>query len=109
MKVKTIDITAKEWFDRVNGNSYFSAIVIVNFGMKSTKSFSIPFQYGYDSHYVDIANQELIKENIVKSKRHENGSYPALWRYCAENNIILRTSKFTNCLKREVINFGGAK
>jgi hypothetical protein len=37
MKIKTIDITALEWFDKVNGNSYFSATVTLNFGMKDQK------------------------------------------------------------------------
>ena len=35
MKVKTIDVQVKEWFDKVNGNSYFAGIITINFGMKN--------------------------------------------------------------------------
>ena len=51
MKIKTIDVQAKEWFDKVNGNSYFSANISINFGMPSQKNLFIPFQYGYGSQY----------------------------------------------------------
>ena len=44
---RTIDIQAKEWFDKVNGNSYWSAEVTVNFGLNNTFSFDVGFQYGY--------------------------------------------------------------
>jgi len=97
MKIKTIDINALEWFDRVNGNSYFSAVVTLNFGMESAKSFTLPFQYGYGEHYIDRAKVLLFEKGYFK----END---VLWRLCRENNIILRTSKKENCLKRDVVN-----
>jgi hypothetical protein len=102
MKIKTIDINAKEWFDKVNGNSYFSAVISLNYGMKTQQDYSIPFQYGYGEHYIDMANKFLIEGKIIIGKRHDNGSYPALWQYCKDNKIILRTSKKENCLKREL-------
>ena len=104
MKIKTIDITALEWFDRINGNSYFSTTITLNYGMKDQKEIDMPFQYGYGDHYIDKANQELVKQGYREGQRHENGSYPALWRYCKENNIILRTTKHVNCKKRELLN-----
>jgi len=100
--MKTIDVNAKEWFDKVNGNSYFSAVITLDYGTAEAKEYKLPFQYGYDEHYIDMANQYLIKENIIKGKRHDNGSYPALWQYCKDNNIILRTSKQENCKKRDL-------
>jgi hypothetical protein len=102
MKVKTIDINAKEWFDKVNGNSYFSGTITLNYGTKTAKEYSMPFQYGYGEHYIDMANQLLIKEDAIQGKRHDNGSYPALWQYCKDNKIILRTSKKENCLKKDL-------
>jgi len=100
--MKTIDINAKEWFDKANGNSYFSAEVILDYGTKKQITYSLPFQYGYGEHYIDMANQFLIKEGIIKGKRHKNGSYPPLWQYCKDNNVILRTNKQVNCKKREL-------
>ena len=45
--LKTIDIEAKEWRDKVNGNSYFSSDVILNYGMNNKETIKVPFQYGY--------------------------------------------------------------
>ena len=103
MEIKTIDINGLEWFDKVNGNSYFSAVITLNFGMKTEKSINIPFEYGYGDHYIDVSNKKLIELGYIDTKRKENGSYTPLWQYTRDNNIILRTSKKENCLKRELI------
>lgn len=94
MKIKTIDIKAREWFDKLNGNSYFSVIIILNYNMRSEKTINIPFQYGYGDHYIDITGQELNKQGYIKLNELK-----PLWRYCKDNNIILRTDKKENCLK----------
>ena len=103
MKIKTIDINANEWFDKVNGSSYFSAVITLNFGMKAEKHFPIPFEYGYGEHYIDASNHYLIENKYIDGRRNENGSYTPLWQYARDNNIILRTSKKENCLKSELI------
>lgn len=108
MKIKTIDINAKEWFDKANGNSYFSARITLNFGMKTQKDIAMPFQYGYGDHYIDMANDALDKAGYIKVLRHDNGVRVPLWQFCRDNNIILRTSKKENCLNREVKNWGKA-
>lgn len=102
MIIQTIDINASEWFDKVNGNSYFSAVVTINYGTASQIDIDMPFQYGYGDHYIDMANQELIKLGYINTKRAHNGSYNPLWRLCKDNNIILRTNKKENCKKREL-------
>ena len=103
MKIKTIDINALEWFDKMNGNSYFSAVVTLNYGMKNVKVLKLPFRYGYGDHYIDMSNQLLIKEGYREGKRRENGSYPCLWQYCRDNKIILRSSIQRGCKKRELM------
>ena len=99
MKIKTIDVNAKEWFDRTYGNSYFSANITINYGMANETSFFIPMQYGYGDHYKDIALKELIKRRFIKGIDSDK---VALWIYCQDHNIILRYSKQENCLKREL-------
>jgi len=99
VKIKTIDINAKEWFDRVNGNSYFSASVCLNFGTKTQVNISLPFQYGYGDHYKDMAFQELIKTGHIKDAE----KMECAWRYCDRKGIILRSHKQTNCKKRELM------
>ncbi len=101
MKIKTIDIQAKEWFDKTYGNSYFSAIVTVNYGLPTVKTILLPFQYGYGSHYQDMAGKALLKEKLVKQDK--NDTYFSLWRYCEAKKIILRCSKQENCKKRDLI------
>lgn len=97
--IKTIDVNAKEWFDKVNGNSYFSGSVTINYGMKSAKTFEMPFQYGYSDQYIHQAFTTL---NDNKALTRTNWSSP-LWRYCKENNIILRTNIQIGCKKKEIV------
>jgi hypothetical protein len=98
MKVKTIDINCKEWFDKVNGNSYFSGSVTVNYGMDDAKSFDIPFQYGYGDCYEYTGFDVLEKNGIIK-RDHPHDT----WRFCNENGIIKRSSIQRNCKKRELL------
>lgn len=96
--MKTIDIHAKEWFDKANGNSYFSALVVVDYGMDSEKTIKIPFQYGYGDHYLHVAHDAIAKEYGIDSR-------PALSALCRESGVILRTIKETNCKQRDCKQF----
>jgi len=100
LKIKTIDIQSKEWFDKVNGNSYFSSQITLNFGMKNQQNIFLPFQYGYGDHSYYMAGQELSRLKLIKPD--PKSMFFSLWNYCKENKIILRTSKRENCLKREL-------
>jgi len=58
-------VVAKEWRDKVNGNSYFSAqIESVEDGSKT----KLPFQYGYGDQYKYEALRELVKEKLLEEK-----------------------------------------
>lgn len=98
--IKTIDIQAKEWFDKVNGNSYFSAIVTVNFGLEDEKSVNVPFQNGYDDGYKYESLRQLQTDGLLP-----DGPIYSPSRYCQDNNIALRASKITNCTKSQVKSF----
>lgn len=96
--IKTIDIQAKEWFDKVNGNSYFAALITLNFGMSNEKTIKVPFQYGYgySSRYKSI--EQLQKDGILPNEG-------TLQRdFFTDNNIIVRYSKQENCKKSELKN-----
>ena len=99
-QIKTIDIHGKSWFDRANGNSYFSAIVIVNYGMEDERVIKLPFQYGYGDSYVQAATIAL---HTVGMDNEVSGLN--LSRYCKEHNIILRKSMHENCTKKDVKSF----
>jgi hypothetical protein len=94
MKYKHIlEIHAKEWFDKVNGNSYFSAVVTLD----DDQIVELPFQYGYGDHYIDMAFKELETSynNLFTNCR-------SWFRWCEENQVKLITSKQENCKKREL-------
>lgn len=83
-------VVAKEWRDKVNGNSYFSAQI------ESTEDGSIsklPFQYGYGDQYKYEAVRELVKEGLLE----ETKEYPF---------VPVKFIKIPNSLKQEAISFG---
>ena len=102
MKIKTLDIQAKEWFDKVNGNSYFSAQATINFGMKDEKTVYIPFQYGYSDHYLTVTAHQLQLDGVLDS----NDTIYGVTRYLREKGIELNCSKKENCLQRDVKSWG---
>lgn len=103
--MKTIDINAKEWFDKVNGNSYFCGIVTLNYGMKNEETFLMPFQYGYGSQFEQEAKEILTYANKISPQivLFETGKYyETLYSYCKRENIILRSNIIRRCKKREL-------
>lgn len=99
--MKTLDIQAKEWFDKINGNSYFSALITIDFGMDSEKSIKIPFQYGYDNQYLCASLNELRTLGFI-----DIDNFTPLYRYCNDKGIVFNSSKLNKCLKRDVVSWG---
>ena len=80
----TITIIGRRWFDRVNGNTYFSAVGLVN----GVEVVNIPFAYGYGDHYQDKVFTELEKAGYCPDVEHyNNGSSERLWQYCNRKGI----------------------
>jgi len=84
--LKTIDIIALEYFDKVNGNSYFAGEIILNYGFKDQSTIILKYQYGYGNQYEYIALKEIQKLTPVAK------SYFSITRFCNDNNIILRST-----------------
>ena len=59
-KTNKIIITAKGWFDRINGNSYFAAKIELE-----NETLFIPYEYGYGEAYLYEAIKLLIKRKII--------------------------------------------
>lgn len=91
--INKININCKEWFDKINGNSYFSGTITIN----DKEVFLIPFTYGYGSYYEQEAKAILTQFNKISV----DYSF-SLWRYCSLNNIELISNLKENCLKREL-------
>lgn len=103
-KISTIDISALEWFDKVNGNSYFAGTVTVNYGTPSAREYKMPFQYGYGDQYKHAAFDVLEENGEIKREAYANGSKTPIWQYCEDNNIVIRTTKHQNCKKSTLKN-----
>ncbi len=111
MTITAIDINALEWFDRVNGNSYFAGTITLNYGTPEQLTLYMPFQYGYGDSYKDEAFKTLRNAQIItdmeeylyqrEGKTHSNG-YETGWRYCDRKGIILRSNKREKCKQREL-------
>ena len=54
-------IIGAKWWDKVNGNTYNSAVIIDN---KTNKKYCVPYQYGYGESWKNEAIK-YINENIV--------------------------------------------
>lgn len=95
-KTNKIIITAKEWYDRINGNSYYAVKIELE-----NETLFIPFSYGYEEAYLYAAITLLIKENYLPA------TVQTVWmfkKYCDENKIVLHYAIQRNCLKRELKN-----
>ena len=88
-------ITAKEWFDMVNGNRYFSCRI------ESTQDndflVKLPFQYGYG----DAARHEAVKYLQDNGLITKKTSHPD-----AHSELPIHHTMIPKCLKREVIAWG---
>ena len=96
MKTKTIDIQAKEWFDKANGNSYFSGTITLNKGTETEETFLMPFQYGYGSQYEQEAKAILTQFNKIST------DFESLLRYCQRVGVRLNSNIERGCLKRDL-------
>lgn len=89
--MKTLDINTLEWFDKVNGNTYFASKVTIDYTLPTENELILPFQYGYGNQSEYQAIKELQKQNLlpVPLGGHLNS-------YCKDNNIILHIKKETD-------------
>lgn len=85
-----ITIQTKEWFDRINGNTYFSADVFLGMDL----IMRLPFQYGYTGARQEVENR-LAKHFDSCAERWE------VRDLLRKNGIEISESK-TKSLKREL-------
>lgn len=80
-KNNLIEIDVREWFDKINGNSYFTAYVYFR-----NETYFIDFTYGYGSHCETVALELLVKKGLIA----ENVK---MWDLREKYNINFRTNK----------------
>ena len=85
IEVKAITVIGRRWFDKINGNTYFSADILVN----NTLVHSIHYQYGYDDFYMQAAGEWLAKYGYTSPEKYTFGGIQPLWSYCRDKGISL--------------------
>jgi hypothetical protein len=93
-KTNKIIIIAKEWLDRIYGNSYFAVKIELE-----NETLFIPFSYGYEQAYLYAAIKLLIKEKYIPATVQNTWT---LKNYCDDKKIVLHYAIQRNCLKREL-------
>lgn len=71
IEIRSLFVECREWFDKVNGNSYFSARIWINGGQVAI----IPFSYGYGDFYIYEAQRKLIELGFIPKEKENESLY----------------------------------
>lgn len=86
-------IEGKEYFDKLNGNSYFSSKVYFN----GELAFSLPYQYGYWDSFEFEALKKLKELNLISTVEKYKLEEQGYW---------VKSIKHENCKKVDVKKWG---
>ena len=70
-EIRSIFIECREWFDKVNGNSYFSARIWINGGQVAI----LPFRYGYGDQFLYEAQKKLLDLGYLPQENKNNSLF----------------------------------
>ena len=84
-------VIAKEWRDKINGNSYFSARIE---NTVENKVYALPYQYGYGDQYKHEAIKRLQEEGEI------------VLNYRCVSDLPVKFIKIPNCKKRDTVAYG---
>ena len=90
---RSLFIEGREWFDKVNGNSYFSARLWVDGGQVAI----LTFQYGYGDQFIYEAQKKLLELGYLPQENKNAG----LWSIAKDLGIDYYSSK-NNTNKRDM-------
>ena len=82
---KSLYVEGREWFDKVNGNSYFSARIWVDGGQVAI----LTFQYGYGDQYLYEAQKKLLELGYLPQENKNQG----LWSIAKEMGFDFYSAK----------------
>lgn len=82
---RSLFVEGREWFDKVNGNSYFSARIWVDGGQVAI----LTFQYGYGDQYLYEAQKKLLELGYLPQESENQG----LWSIAQELGFDFYSSK----------------
>lgn len=98
----SIFVHGKTWFDKANGNSYFSAKIYVD----GEQVAFLPFQYGYGDQYEYEASQVLRGLGLLPEgfPADNGGSSAPLWRL--RDFGVHYYHSISDAKKRDVVRWG---
>lgn len=102
-QIRKIEFNAKEYRDKTNANSYFSAKIYISYSNNTYKILLIPFDYGYETQYLNKCLSVLNDKNIL-DKKIEN--LYELREYLEKNEISFVTEIQQNCSEKDVKKWG---
>lgn len=81
----SLTIIGRRWFNNTQGNTYFSAIALID----GKQAASIDYEYGYSSQYEWSMFNKLEELGLLPNQREafKNGSKESPWTYCERNGI----------------------
>ena len=85
-------VIGKQWFDRVNGNSYCAVRVYKD----GETILTLPFTYGYGDYYLQYAKEELVKAGTIPQEM--------AMTHC--NELFNQQELIEGCKKRDVMAWG---
>lgn len=98
-KTQSIVVFGKRWFDKINGNTYFSVDTYVN-GQHVGR---INYEYGYGDQYLQSATQMLAAKGYLPGiQRNSFGGLETLQRYAQRKKIRLAYDVADVCRKRDL-------
>jgi hypothetical protein len=76
--IHSVTILGRRWFRKSAGNTYFSAVAIVN----GREVASVEYAYGYGDHYLTVMSAKLEELGYMPGRVHNaNGSADPAWFY----------------------------
>lgn len=71
IKIRSLFVECREWFDKINGNTYFSARIWINGGQVAI----LPFQYGYGDQFIYEAQKKLLELGYLPQEGKNQSLY----------------------------------
>ena len=90
---RSLFVEGREWFDKINGNSYFSARIWIDGGQVAI----LTFQYGYGEQYLYEAQKKLLELGYISQENKNN----SLWSIASTSGFDFYSSK-TSTNKKEM-------
>jgi hypothetical protein len=92
---KVVEIATREWFDKINGNSYWSAhATVTTTPQELGLTYVFTFTYGYGDHSTSAVLDTLAKLGEIPSTHY---------RDLKNSGIMVISHKRTGCRKAELM------